>query len=154
MEKKEFLKELDEFIDGLRDKRDDVKILNFVVEKLDAIPKDIQKFIADKTGLMEISIENTINFYPKFRNKVKDKSIREVAVCTGMNCGPAGGQDIYDSLAQILEVDNDGVSKDGKIVLSKKRCFGRCPKGPNVSIDGEIYSYMTLEKVKNRLDLK
>lgn len=154
MEKKEFFKELEEFIDGLRDKKDDVKILNFVVEKLDAIPKDVQKFIADKTGLMEISIENTINFYPKFRNKVRDKSVTEVAVCTGMNCGPSGGQHIYDSLVEILEVDENGVSKDGKIVLSKKRCFGRCPKGPNVSIDGEIHSFMTLEDVKRRLNLK
>ena len=152
MDKKEFFKELDEFIDGLRDKKDDVKILNFVVEKLDSIPKDIQKHIADKTGLMEISIENTINFYPKFRTKVSD--IKEVAVCTGMNCGPAGGQDIYNALVEILEVDKNGLSKDGKIILNKKRCFGRCPKGPNVSIDGEIYSFMTLQDVKRRLGLK
>ena len=153
MEKKEFYDELEKFIDGLRDKKDDVRILNFVVEKLDAIPKDVQKFIADKTGLMEISIENTINFYPKFRNKVKDKSVKEVAVCTGMNCGPSGGQDIYNALVELLEVDSEGLSKDGKIMLSKKRCFGRCAKGPNVSIDGEIYSFMTLKDVKRKLGL-
>ena len=68
---KEFYAELEEFINGLKDKKNDVKILNFVLEKLDAIPEEVQKFIADKTGLLEISIENTINFYPKFRNKVK-----------------------------------------------------------------------------------
>ena len=69
---KEFYKELEEFIENLRDKKDDVKILNFVIEKIDSIPKEVQKFIADKTGLMEISIENTINFYPKFRNRVSN----------------------------------------------------------------------------------
>ena len=30
---KEFYKELEEFIENLRDKKDDVKILNFVIEK-------------------------------------------------------------------------------------------------------------------------
>lgn len=151
MENKEFLEELGAFIDGLKDKRDDVKILNFVVEKLDSIPKYVQKYIADKTGMMEISIENTINFYPKFRNKVR--SVREVAVCTGLNCGPAGGKEMYDALVDILEVDSNGLSKDGKIILTSKRCFGRCPKGPNVSIDGEIYNFMTLKDVKRKLGL-
>ena len=84
---KEFYIELEEFINGLKDKKNDVKILNFVLEKLDAIPVEVQKFIAEKTGLLEISIENTINFYPKFRNKVSGKQLKEVSVCVGMTCG-------------------------------------------------------------------
>lgn len=148
---KEFYKELEDFIKSLRDKKDDVKILNFVIERIDSIPKEVQKFIAEKTGLMEITIENTINFYPKFRNKVS--SIKEVAVCTGMSCGPSGGQEIYNELVKILKPDNNGLSQDGKILLTNKRCFGRCAKGPNVSIDGEIYSLMSLNDVKRKLGL-
>lgn len=148
---KKFYDELETFIENLKDKKDDVKILNFVVEKLDSIPKDVQKFIAEKTGLMEITIENTINFYPKFRSKVSD--IKEVAVCVGMNCGPSGGKEIYDFLVKTLEPDNNGLSKDGKILLTNKRCFGRCAKGPNVSIDGEIFSFMSIQDVKRKLGL-
>ncbi len=148
---KDFYKELEEFIDRLKDKKDDVKILNFVVEKLDSIPKEVQKFIADKTGLMEISIENTINFYPKFRSKVSD--VKEVAICTGMSCGPAGGFEIFNEIATLLKIDKNGLSQDGKIMLTNKRCFGRCSKGPNISIDGEIYSLMSLQDVKRKLGL-
>lgn len=148
---KEFYKELEKFIENLRDKKDDVKILNFVVERLDSIPKEVQKFIADKTGLMEITIENTINFYPKFRSKVSD--IKEVAVCTGMSCGPAGGFEIFNEIATLLKIDKNGLSEDGKILLTNKRCFGRCAKGPNVSIDGEIYSLMSVADVKKKLGL-
>ena len=36
---KEFYKELEEFIENLRDKKDDVKILNFVIEKIDSTLK-------------------------------------------------------------------------------------------------------------------
>lgn len=150
---KKFLEELDAFIDGLRDKRDDVKILNFVIEKLDAIPEYVQKHIVEKTGMMEISLQNTINFYPKFRNRVRSSDIREVAVCVGLNCGPRGGQQIYDSLVEILAVDKEGLSADGKIMLTNKRCFGRCKIGPNVSIDGEIYSHMDLKEVRKKLDI-
>ena len=39
---KEFYIELEEFIENLKDKNDDVKILNFVVERLDSIPKEVQ----------------------------------------------------------------------------------------------------------------
>ena len=39
---KEFYKELEEFIENLRDKKDDVKILNFVIEKIDSINKEVQ----------------------------------------------------------------------------------------------------------------
>lgn len=150
---KEFYKELEEYINTLKDKRDDVKILNFVIEKIDSIPVEVQKFIAEKTGLMEISIENTINFYPKFRNKVSGKKLKEVAICVGMTCG-SWGKGYYDELAKILEIDENGISKDGKIQLTTKRCFGRCAKGPNMSIDGTIYSMVTMEEIKRRLDLK
>lgn len=150
---KEFYKELEEYINTLKEKRDDVKILNFVIEKIDSIPVEVQKFIAEKTGLMEISIENTINFYPKFRNKASGKKLKEVAICVGMTCG-SWGKGYYDELAKILEIDEKGISKDGKIQLTTKRCFGRCAKGPNMSIDGTIYSMVTMEEIKRRLDLK
>ncbi|MFR8991142.1 MAG: NAD(P)H-dependent oxidoreductase subunit E [Fusobacterium sp.] len=150
---KEFYNELEEYINSLKDKKDDVKILNFVIEKLDSIPVEVQKFIAEKTGLMEISIENTINFYPKFRNKVAGKKVKEVAICVGMTCG-SWGKGYYDELAKILEIDEKGISKDGKIQLTTKRCFGRCAKGPNMSIDGTIYSMVTMDEIKRRLNLK
>lgn len=150
---KEFYNELEEYINSLKDKKDDVKILNFVIEKLDSIPVEVQKFIAEKTGLMEISIENTINFYPKFRNKVAGKKVTEVAICVGMTCG-SWGKGYYDELAKILEIDEKGISKDGKIQLTIKRCFGRCAKGPNMSIDGTIYSMVTMDEIKRRLNLK
>lgn len=150
---KEFYNELEEYINSLKDKKDDVKILNFVIEKLDSIPVEVQKFIAEKTGLMEISIENTINFYPKFRNKVAGKKVTEVAICVGMTCG-SWGRGYYDELAKILEIDENGISKDGKIQLTTKRCFGRCAKGPNMSIDGTIYSMVTMDEIKRRLNLK
>lgn len=150
---KEFYNELEEYINSLKDKKDDVKILNFVIEKLDSIPMEVQKFIAEKTGLMEISIENTINFYPKFRNKVAGKKVKEVAICLGMTCG-SWGKGYYDELAKILEIDEKGISKDGKIQLTTKRCFGRCAKGPNMSIDGTIYSMVTMDEIKRRLNLK
>lgn len=150
---KEFYIELEKFINELKDKKNDVKILNFVLEKLDIIPIEVQKFIADKTGLLEISIENTINFYPKFRNKVSGKKIKEVSICVGMTCG-LYGKGFYEELAEILEIDEDGISKDGNMLLTTKRCFGRCNKGPNISIDGEIYSMMTMSELKIRLGLK
>lgn len=150
---KEFYNELEEYINSLKDKKDDVKILNFVIEKLDSIPVEVQKFIAEKTGLMEISIENTINFYPTFRNKVAGKKVKEVAICVGMTCG-SWGKGYYDELAKILEIDEKGISKDGKIQLTTKRCFGRCAKGPNMSIDGTIYSMVTMDEIKRRLNLK
>ena len=39
---KEFYNELEEYINSLKDKKDDVKILNFVIEKLDSIPVEVQ----------------------------------------------------------------------------------------------------------------
>ena len=116
---KEFYIELEEFINELKDKKNDVKILNFVLEKLDTIPVEVQKFIAEKTGLLEISIENTINFYPKFRNKVSGKKIKEVSICVGMTCG-VYGKGFYEELAEILEIDENGISKDGNVLNNKK----------------------------------
>ena len=89
----------------------------------------------------------------KFRNKVAGKKVKEVAICVGMTCG-SWGKGYYDELAKILEIDENGISKDGKIQLTTKRCFGRCAKGPNMSIDGTIYSMVTMDEIKRRLNLK
>lgn len=148
MKNKEFLAKLGDYIDTLSNKNDEVKILNFVIENDELITKDVIKLISEKTGIWDISIENTIKFYPKFSSKTGEKKeIKDIEICTGMNCGPRGGQKMYDEICKILKVDEDGVSADGKIKISQKRCFGRCKIGPNISVDGEIFSHMTLEKL-------
>ncbi len=58
----EFYRKLEEYIEGLTDKKNDKKILEFVMEEIGYIPKEVQEFIAEKTGLFPFTIKGTIDF--------------------------------------------------------------------------------------------
>lgn len=137
-----FYDDLGKFIEK---NKDEMEILNYVIENTDYITPEIIKFICDKSGIWDISLNNTIKFYPKFKSRLKSEEENkkvELIICTGMNCGPRGGVKLYEKMQ---ELDVEGIE------LSNRRCFGRCKIGPNLSIDGEIYSHMNFEKLRDIL---
>lgn len=137
---KNFYNRLDEFIDSLSDKKNDYKILSFVLEELDEIPVEVKSYIVEKIDIFPSTLEGTLKFYPKF----KDKSMNYVVVCQGRVCKNSGKK-IYDELKRYI--DSDFQLSDKKIVLSESGCLGKCNVGPNVSINGKIYGYKNIEDI-------
>lgn len=146
---KEFYDELEEFIRGLSDQKDDYKILSFVLEKLGYIPEETKEYIARRIDVLPVTIENTIKFYPKFHH---DRQKR-VIICMG-RCCISEGTAFYEQLEKILQPDEDGISKDGRWVLEKNLCFGRCQGAPVVSIDEVVYSHTDMELIKKKMGIK
>lgn len=146
---REFYDELEEFIKNLADRKDDYKILSFVLEKLGYIPEETKEYIARRIDVLPITLENTIKFYPKFHH---DRQKR-VMICIGRCCA-GEGEVFYEKLEKLLQIDEEGVSKDRKWVLEKNLCFGRCQGAPVVSIDEVIYSHADMELIKKKMGMK
>ena len=139
MVSKEFYGKLETYIDGLSDKQDDKKILEFVMEEIGYIPKEVQEFIVDKTGLFDFTIKGTIEFYPKFKETLKKIGPKEVKVCVGMTCSAKGSAKLLEKVEEILGIGIDETTEDRRFSLGTQRCFGKCEIGPNIYVDDRGY---------------
>lgn len=142
-------KEIERIIENLEDKNNELEVLEFIQKNQGYISKDIIKFVADKMDKFDFAVENTIKFYPHLKGE--GKQIIEVKVCTHTACTNNGSGKILEEAKNILGVETDGITSDGKYKLMTQRCFGQCGKGPNVKIGDEIYNKMTPKILTNLL---
>lgn len=134
---KEFYQELDNYIENLEDKKNDYKVLSFVVDELGYLPDEVLNYIAKKMDIFPFSLESTIKFYPKLQ---KARTKNYVQICTGRNCIQPG---LKEKLAELKsEVD---------FPIEERHCLGRCGKGSALKINEEYCSYKTLEELEKLL---
>lgn len=70
----------------------------------------------------------------------------KLVVCTGERCGKRGNVSVLKALKKEFQIGKDGFSQDKRIYLTTQNCMKRCKDGPNLTIDGELFSHMTAER--------
>lgn len=143
----EFYQNLEKFINEMEDKRDEIQVLNFVMREIGYIPLEVQEFLADKTDLFLVTIQNAIDFFPRYKSSIDN--IVDIKVCNGMGC-----LSILEEIKEMLGIEVGESTKDGKYRLTTQRCFGKCTKGPNVSVDGVLYNNVTIKSLENLMKIK
>ncbi len=101
------------------------------------LPVEVQKIIADKTGIPAEQIYGVVSFYSQF--KLNPDGEVAVAVCLGTACYVKGSGDIIEECSRILNVAVGSTSADGKYSLEATRCIGACGLAPVLTINGEVY---------------
>ena len=69
-------------------------------------------------------------------------------VCRGSACCARGNEEHLSFIEKYIEENN----LKANIEISGSRCEGKCATGPNITIDGTVYSEITNEKLKEILD--
>ncbi len=132
-----FYKNLDEFIDSLDDKKNDYKILSYVVDELGYLPDEILNYIAKKIDVFPFTLEGTIKFYPKLQ---KARTKHYVQICVGRNCKQKGLQEKIDEIKSKVDY-----------VIEERHCLGQCKKPSNIFVGNKNYKYKTLEELEKIL---
>lgn len=133
----DFYKELDDFIESLDDKKNDYKILSFVVDRKGYISEEIINYIAKKIDMFPFSLEGTIKFYPKLQ---KATTKHYIQICVGRNCGR---KDLKDKIQELRE-------KTG-FIIEERNCLGHCGRGSTVTIGDEVFKYNTLNELEKKI---
>lgn len=81
------------------------------------------------------------------RNSKMDKQIN-ITVCLGSSCYARGNEEHLNFIEDYVKKYN----LDANVDISGSRCEGKCAQGPNITIDGKLYSNITQEKLKEILD--
>ena len=70
-----------------------------------------------------------------------------IGCCLGTACYVKGAQQVIDKFSEILKINPGETSEDGLFTLDALRCIGACGIAPAVSINGQVYPKMSVDKV-------
>ena len=109
------------------------------------LPIEVQKIIADKTGVSLEEIFGIVSFYAQF--KLNPDGKYAIAVCLGTACYVKGSGDIIEKISEKLNVPIGSTSPDGKYSIEATRCIGACGLAPVLTVNGEVYGRLTVDDV-------
>lgn len=106
--------------------------------------------IAVLLNIETAEVSAVATFYTQYKRKpVGDYHI---GVCTNTLCAVMGGDAIFSALKEHLDIENDGVTPDGKVSLEHIECNAACDYAPVVMANWEFYDNQTVESAKSLVD--
>jgi NADH-quinone oxidoreductase subunit E len=63
-----------------------------------------------------------------------------------------GGDAIFESIKEHLDIENDGVTNDGKVSVEHIECNAACDYAPVVMVNWEFYDNQTVQSTKDLVD--
>lgn len=141
------LNELDAYINSFEDKPSHlIMILHRAQGLFGYLPKELQIYVAEKTGVSSAKVYGVVTFYSFFTMKPRGR--HTISCCMGTACFVKGGERILDVVKEELGVEVGQMTEDGMFTLEHVHCLGACSLAPVIAVDGKIYGHMTRDKVK------
>ena len=109
------------------------------------LPIEVQKIIADNTGVSLEEIYGIVSFYSQFA--LNPKGEVAIAVCLGTACYVKGAQDLVDRISLRLGIKDADTTPDGKWSLTATRCIGACGLAPVLTVNDEVYGRLKKEDI-------
>jgi NADH-quinone oxidoreductase subunit E len=106
--------------------------------------------IAEKLELATAEVTAVSTFYTQYKSKPVGEY--HVGICTNTLCSVMGGDAIFESIKEHLDIENDGVTADGKVSVEHIECNAACDYAPVVMVNWEFYDNQTVQSVKDLVD--
>lgn len=114
------------------------------------IPFEVQSLIAAELGVPIEKLFGISTFYSQFA--LTPKGEYDISVCLGTACYVKGSGEILEAISKKLNLEPESITEDGKFSLTACRCIGACGLAPVMTINGEVYGKLTVEKAEKILD--
>ena len=146
------IREILDYYRGQRD-RSDQSVIGEMLRELQEVrgflSPELKKAAAETAGVSEKLIDILVRRYPSLKEAAFE---HEILACTGARCGSREGAELIRAVRKELEIGQDGLSADGRVLLRTRCCLKRCRTAVNMDIDGIPYTGLTpgtgLELVK------
>lgn len=116
------------------------------------IPKDLLRQVATELDEPVSRLYSIVTFYSFF--SLKPVGEHMITVCMGTPCHVKGAEKNLETLQALLGLSpesQDGkysqTTEDNQFTLEIARCFGACSMAPVLHVDGDLYGYVTPEKI-------
>lgn len=144
-------KERDEIFVGYQGIEGDlIPILQRAQKKYGYISEEAIEQISRFLRISENQIFGVASFYSQFR--FTEPGRNSIKVCLGTACHVRGGQILLDAVERGLDIAPGETTEDKRFDLQRVACLGCCALAPVVQINDDIYSRMTVIRLKQILD--
>ena len=127
-----------------------IPVLHEVQDYFGYLPIEVQKIIAEQTGIPMSKIYGVATFYSQFNLNPKGKY--QISVCLGTACYVKGAGNIMDRVQQYLGIEDGGCTPDGKFSLDSCRCIGACGLAPVMMINDKVFGRLGADDVDRILE--
>lgn len=124
--------------------------LHKVMNELRHIPELAIAELAAGFNLSKAEVYGVISFYHDF--SVESLGDYVVTVCRAEACQAQGGRAIEAAAKELLQIDFDQTSADGKVTLKSVYCLGNCVCGPNIKINERLHARVDERKLSSLVD--
>ena len=122
-----------------------IPVLHKAQEVYGYLPIEVQTMIADGLEVPLAEVYGVVTFYTQF--SLNPKGEYKIGVCLGTACYVKGSGDILEKIKEIIGVDVDGCTPDGKFSLEATRCIGACGLAPVFTINDDVYGRIGVDDV-------
>lgn len=115
------------------------------------IPEEVSYYLSEKLDVPLSKIYDVISFYSSISDTPRAKY--PIQVCNSIVCKVNDSTTLFETLRDILGIELNEVTYDGRFTLEKVPCFGACDIAPAIRINGIVYGNLnTREKIQNILN--
>lgn len=114
------------------------------------LPLEVQEMIADGMNVPLEKVYGVATFYAQFA--LSPKGEYDISVCLGTACYVKGAGNVFEKLKELLGIDADECTADGKYSLSACRCIGACGLAPVLTVNSDVYGNLTADDVPGILE--
>ena len=127
-----------------------IPVLHKAQEIYGYLPIEVQTKIAEGLNVPLAEVYGVVTFYTQF--SLNPKGEYKIGVCLGTACYVKGSGDILEKIKEIIGIDVDGCTPDGKFSLEATRCIGACGLAPVFTINEDVYGRITADDVAGILE--
>lgn len=127
-----------------------IPILQNIQDITGYISQSATKKLAEYMKMTMSEIYGVVSFYSQFRFSPRGR--HTITVCMGTACHVKGGSILVESLERDLEIKTGECTPDRRFDLERVACLGCCAIAPVIKVDNDIYSNVTVIKLKEILD--
>lgn len=113
------------------------------------LPIEVQTMIAEKMDVPLEEIYGVSTFYSLFALTPKGKY--NVSVCMGTACYVKGAEDVLNKICEVLGIQSEECTQDGKFSITECRCIGACGLAPVMTVNDDVYGRVSVSEVEDIL---
>ena len=113
------------------------------------LPIEVQTMIAEKMDVPLEEIYGVSTFYSLFVLTPKGKY--NVSVCMGTACYVKGAADVLGKICEVLGIQPEECTQDGKFSITECRGIGACGLAPVMTVKDDVYGRVSVSEVEEIL---
>lgn len=110
------------------------------------LPEEAIEAVADELELAPAEVYGVVTFYDLYHEHPVGR--HRIRVCTNVPCMLRGSDQVMETLAETLGVEEDEVTPDGRCSFIHFECLGACEQAPMMMVGDTYYGDLDAEAVR------